>query len=142
MDVRDALMVGRTSDGRLVERPLSPHLQIYRPQISSGLSILHRITGVALSVGTLLLTWFLLAAARSDAAYATFSVALLSPLGLLAVFGWTIALWYHFLAGLRHLAWDAGFGYELPTMHATGKAVLIGTVLCSVLTLILWLVAG
>ena len=72
-DVRDALMVGKTSDGKLVRRPLSPHLQVYKPQITSALSIFHRITGVALSVGTLVLVWWLVAAATSDAAYATAS---------------------------------------------------------------------
>lgn len=141
-DVRDALMVGRTSDGRVVRRPLSPHLQIYRPQISSTLSILHRLTGIALSAGTLLLAWFLIAAATSDVAYATVSHVLRSPIGLIVLFGWTISLWYHFFAGLRHLAWDAGHGYDLPMMHRTGWGVLIATALFTVLTWVLWLVVG
>ena len=142
MDARDALMMGRTSEGRPVLRPMSPHLQIYRPQITTVLSILHRITGIALSVGTLLLAWFLVAAASTDAAYATVSAVIRSPLGLLVMFGWTVALWYHFFAGLRHLAWDAGYGYDLSSVHATGWGVLIGTGLATVLTWILWLVAG
>lgn len=133
-DIRDALMVGRTSTGQPVRRPLSPHLQIYKPQITSGLSILHRITGVALSAGTLMLVWWLGAAATSDAAYANASWFLRSPIGYLVLFGWTVALWYHFLAGVRHLVWDAGFGYDLPTVHATGRAVLVGTVVLTVLT--------
>jgi succinate dehydrogenase / fumarate reductase cytochrome b subunit len=142
MDARDALMVGRASDGTLVRRPLSPHLQIYKPQITSGLSILHRITGIALSVGTLLLVWWLAAAATSDAAYATVSAVIRSPIGLLAMFGWTAAMWYHFFAGIRHLAWDLGRGYDLPTVHRTGLAVLIATAVCTVLSWVLWLVVG
>ena len=142
MDARDATMVGRTSDGRLVRRPISPHLQVYRPQITSALSIFHRLTGVALSVGTLLLAWFLVAAATSDAAYATVSAVIRSPIGLLAMFGWTAALWYHFFAGIRHLAWDSGHGYDLPTVHRTGWAVLIATGVCTVVTWLLWLAAG
>jgi succinate dehydrogenase / fumarate reductase cytochrome b subunit len=136
-DIRDALMVGRTSTGQAVRRPMSPHLQIYKPQITSALSIFHRITGCALSVGTLMLVWWLVAAASSDAAYATASGFMRSPIGYLLLFGWTVALWYHFLAGIRHLFWDAGYGYELPTVHASGRAVLIGT---AVLTVLTWLV--
>ena len=142
MDARDATMVGRTSDGRLVRRPMSPHLQIYRPQITSALSIFHRVTGVALSIGTLLLAWFLIAAANSDHAYTTVSAVIRSPLGLLAMFGWTVALWYHFFAGIRHLAWDSGHGYDLPTVHRSGVGVLIATGTCTILTWLLWLVVG
>jgi len=136
-DVRDALMVGKTSDGRLVRRPLSPHLQVYKPQITSTLSILHRITGVALSVGTLLLVWWLVAAATSDAAYASATWFIGSWIGKLMLFGWTAALWYHFCAGIRHLAWDFGYGFELPTAHLTGKLVVAAT---AVLTVLTWIV--
>lgn len=136
-DTRDALMVGRTSTGKPVRRPLSPHLQIYKPQITSALSIFHRITGVALSVGTALLVWWLVAAATSDRAYDTVSWFMRSPVGYLVLFGWTVSLWYHFLAGVRHLMWDAGYGYDLPTVHLTGRAVLVGTAALTVLT---WLV--
>lgn len=135
-DIRDSLMVARATDGKLVQRPLSPHLQIYRPQISSVLSILHRITGIALSAGTLLLVWWLVAAASGEAAYATVSGFLRSVFGILLLFGWTVALWYHFCAGLRHLAWDSGKGYELPTFHATGWAVVVAT---GVLTVLTWI---
>ena len=133
-DIRDALMTGRASDGRVVRRPLSPHLQIYKPQITSVLSIFHRITGIALSVGTALLVWWLVAASTSDEAYAVVSHFLRSALGLLALFGWTVALWYHFCAGTRHLFWDAGYGYELPQVHATGRLVLVATVVLTVVT--------
>ena len=142
MDVRDATMVGRTTEGKLVARPLSPHLQVYRPQITSALSIFHRITGVALSTGTVLLAWFLVAAATSDSAYATVSGVIRSPVGALVLVGWIASLWYHFLAGIRHLAWDAGYGYGLPSVHATGRAVLIGTAALTVLTILGWLWAA
>lgn len=136
-DVREALFVGRTTDGRTVRRPLSPHLQIYKPQITSVLSIFHRITGVALSAGTLLLVWWLVAAATSDSAFATVSMVVGSWVGKLVLFGWTLALWYHFCAGVRHLGWDFGYGFELTQVHATGRLVVIATV---VLTILCWLV--
>jgi succinate dehydrogenase / fumarate reductase, cytochrome b subunit len=136
-DVREAMMVGRTSDGKLVRRPLSPHLQVYKPQIVTTLSILHRITGIALSVGTLVLVWWLVAAATSDVAYARAAGFIGSWFGMLLMFGWTVALWYHFCAGLRHLAWDMGYGFELTTAHATGKLVVAATAVLSVLT---WIV--
>ena len=135
-DARDALMVGRTTDGKLVRRPLSPHLQVYRPQITSVLSVMNRATGIALSAGTLLLVWWLVAAASSDKAYATVSTVMRSPLGLLVLFGWTVSLWYHFFAGIRHLAWDSGFGYDLTTTHRSGWAAVAATGVFSVLTFI------
>ena len=140
-DARDALMVARTSDGRLVQRPLSPHLQIYRRQITSVLSILHRLTGVALSVGTALLAWWLVAAATSDAAYADVSAVLRSPVGALALLGWIVSLWYHFFAGLRHLAWDLGYGFDIRTTVRTGWAVVGATVLATAGTLLAWAAA-
>lgn len=145
-DIRDALMVGRKSDGTLVHRPLSPHLQIYKPQITSTLSIFHRISGVGLSVGTLLLVWWLVAAAASDLAYANVSWFIRSPIGWLLLFGWSVALWFHFCNGLRHLFWDFGYGMDtfllkapeqLPEVHDSGKAVLIAT---AVLTVLTWIV--
>ena len=136
-DAPSALRMARNSDGKWVERPLSPHLHIYRPQISSALSIFHRFTGVGLGVGTLLLVWWLAAAAGSDADYARAAGFIGSPLGLLLLFLWTAALVYHFLNGIRHLAWDAGHGFELPQMHASGKLVVIATI---VLTLLIWVV--
>jgi succinate dehydrogenase / fumarate reductase cytochrome b subunit len=137
-DSRDALMLGRASDGRLVRRPLSPHLQVYRPQITSVLSIMHRASGIVLSAGTLLFVWWLVAAARGEAAYAAVSWFLRSPLGVILLVGWTAALWYHFCSGLRHLAWDAGWGFTLPVVHRSGWAVVIATAILTVLT---WIVA-
>ncbi len=136
-DVRDALSVARNSEGKLVRRPLSPHLQVYRPQMTTFTSIMHRATGVALAVGTLLMTWWLVAAASSDESFATVQFFMGSPLGLLFLFGWTLALVYHLLNGIRHLAWDAGYGFDAPLYRQTGMAVLIGTV---AITVLLWIV--
>ncbi len=135
-DIRDALMVGRTTQGTLVQRPLSPHLQTYKWPISMAASILHRATGVALSVGTLLLVWWLAGAAASDPAYATVSGFIRSWFGVLLLLGWTAALWYHFCAGLRHLAWDAGYGFAKPDVNRNTLVVLGAT---AVLTLITWI---
>lgn len=132
-DVRDALIVARNSEGKLVERPLSPHLQVYRWQISMSLSILHRASGIALSVGTLLLVWWLVAIATSEHAFTIVQDFVASPLGLILLFGWTVALFYHFFAGIRHLIWDAGYGFDIPQFHRSGWAVLIATAVCTVL---------
>lgn len=132
-DVREATFVGRTTEGKLIQRPLSPHLQVYRPQISSVLSIMHRATGMALSVGTLLLVWWLLAAALSPDAFDLVQAFIASPLGVVLLFVWTVALFYHFFAGIRHLVWDAGYGFEKPLFHQTGYAVLIATAVCTIL---------
>ena len=136
-EVRDALMVARNTEGGLVRRPLSPHLQSYRWQISMTLSILHRASGTVLSVGALVLVWWLVAAATSEAAFGDVQWFLGSVLGYIALFGWTLALFYHFFAGIRHLAWDAGYGYEKPTYFYTGYAVVIAAVVC---TLLAWVV--
>ncbi|WP_439816148.1 succinate dehydrogenase, cytochrome b556 subunit [Zavarzinia sp. CC-PAN008] len=118
-----------------VQRPRAPHLQVYRPQISSVLSIFHRMTGCALGVGTLLLAWWLLAAATGPEAFATAQGFFGSWFGRLVLFGFTWALSYHFLNGIRHLFWDAGLGFELSTMAKSGWAVLVGSV---AITLALW----
>ena len=110
-DTRDALMVARRSNGTLVARPLSPHLQNYRWPVSMALSISHRVTGVMLSAGALLLTWWLVAAAISDAAFAAVQNFLGSGLGVLLLLGWAAALLLHLFLGLRHLAWDVGWGF-------------------------------
>jgi succinate dehydrogenase / fumarate reductase, cytochrome b subunit len=136
-DVRDALIIGKRSDGKLVRRPLSPHLQIYKPQISTATSIFHRITGCALSVGLLLMVWWLVAAATGPRAFAAAQGFVGSPIGLILMFGWTLALWYHFCNGIRHLFWDAGFGFDIKTSHRNAYAVVIATV---VLTVLSWVV--
>ena len=119
-------------------RPLSPHLQIYKPQLTSVLSISHRITGVGLAAGTLLLTWWLLAAAAGPEAFATVQGFLGSWIGYVILFGFSYALMYHLCNGVRHLLWDAGRGFELPTVYKTGWAVVIGS---AALTVIAWAIA-
>jgi succinate dehydrogenase / fumarate reductase cytochrome b subunit len=111
------------------ERPLSPHLQIYRWRLTMALSILHRATGVALAVGTLVVVWMLLAAATGEAAFTQFVTCVSSLPGQVMLFGWTVALFYHMLNGVRHFVWDTGRGYELKTAFASGYIVLILTAL-------------
>lgn len=120
------------------ERPLSPHLQVYRPQLTSVLSISHRIAGVGLMAGTLLLTCWLVAAAQGPTTYEILQVQLASPIGKLFLLGWSVCLFYHLLNGIRHLLWDAGWGFELKQAYATGWAVVGGT---AVLTLAAWIAA-
>jgi len=136
-DVRDALMIARNSEGKLVRRPLSPHIQVYRWPVSMALSILHRATGVALGVGTLLLTWWLVAAAGSDDAFNRAQWFIGSAIGLLLLFGWTAALVFHFFSGIRHLVWDAGIGFDAPAYSTSGWGVVIATGVC---TLLVWVV--
>jgi succinate dehydrogenase / fumarate reductase cytochrome b subunit len=130
-------MVARNSDHKLISRPLSPHLQVYRWPLSMALSIGHRVTGVGLGLGTLLMTWWLVAAAVSDDGFAAVQWFLATPIGLLLLFGWTAALFFHFFAGLRHLAWDAGFGFDKPWYERSGWAVVIATIAA---TLLLWVI--
>ena len=129
---QDPLTIGHKSDGKLVQRPLSPHLQVYRPQITSILSIMNRVTGIISTVGTLMLVWWLVAAATGPHAYSIVQSFLGSPIGLFVLFGWTAALFYHFFGGLRHLAWDMGFGYDLKQVHTSGWAIIIATVVFTV----------
>ena len=134
-------MVGHATDGRLVARPLSPHLQIYAPQITSVLSIMNRVTGLAISAGMLLLVWWLVAAAAGPQAFAAVQGFIGSPVGLFVLFGWTASLFYHFFGGIRHLAWDAGWGFELDRTHLTGWITIIATVAATVLVWIAGLIA-
>ena len=119
-------------------RPLSPHLQIYRPQISSILSILHRLTGVALAVGALLLTYWLTSAAYGPDAFNRAHEFFGSIIGRLLLLGWTFAFFYHLANGVRHLFWDMGKGYGLPAMRVSGIFVVV----CALgLTLLSWAAA-
>lgn len=124
-----------TSQAAPRSRPLSPHLQVYRPQITTVLSILHRITGIGLGVGTLVLVYWLLAAASGPEAFAGAQGLIGSWFGLLCLFGWTLALFYHLCNGIRHLFWDAGYGFELETAARSGWAVVIAA---AVLTVLAW----
>ncbi len=109
-DPRDAQHVARDTAGKLVRRPLSPHIGIYRWPITMVASILTRATGIALCVGSLLLVWWLVAAATSAQEFAAVQSFIASPLGLLMLLGWTASLFFHFYAGIRHLIWDTGRG--------------------------------
>ena len=115
----------------LQKRPLSPHLQIYRWQLTSVMSILHRVTGIALAVGTLLLVYWLAALAAGPYAFAAAQDVVGSIIGQLLLFGWTVALFYHLCNGIRHLFWDAGRGFELRTAYASGWTVVVATALLS-----------
>lgn len=115
-------------------RPLSPHLQIYRLPLVAILSITHRITGVALSAGTLLLVIWLGSAAYGPEAYDQVSACLASPFGLFVLFGFSAAFYYHLCNGIRHLVWDFGRGFELPTVARSNKLVLLGAVVLTAAT--------
>ena len=123
------------------ERPLSPHLQVYRWQLTSVLSILHRATGVALSLGTILLVCWLVAAAEGPEAYLGMQNFVGSWLGLLLLFGWSVALFYHLCNGIRHLWWDTGRGLDLRSVYAGGWAVLGVTAVLTVLAWVLGVLA-
>jgi succinate dehydrogenase / fumarate reductase cytochrome b subunit len=120
------------------DRPLSPHLQIYKWPVTMGTSILHRITGVGLAGGTLVLAWWLIAAALGPEAYEVFLSLAGTWLGRLVLFGFTVALVYHALNGVRHLAWDFGWGFQVATANMTGLMTYAATAL---ITLAVWLAA-
>jgi len=107
-------------------RPLSPHLRIYRWQIGNTLSILHRITGAVLALGLLVLSYWLISLAGGAAPYAAAMRVLASPLGLIALMGWTFAFLFHLLNGIRHLLWDAGVGFERTQRHLSGWVAVLG----------------
>ncbi|AAV93676.1 succinate dehydrogenase, cytochrome b556 subunit [Ruegeria pomeroyi] len=117
-------------------RPLSPHLSIYRPQLTSITSILTRITGNALLFAALLIVWWFLAAATSPEYFAVADGVITSLIGDLVMALSLWGLWYHTLAGIRHLIWDNALGLDLPTAEKLGWAVVIGSVLLTILTLV------
>ncbi len=121
-----------------MERPLSPFMfpSWYNFQIGSAFSILHRLTGIALSVGSLLLAWWLIAVATGGQVFAATHAFLASPVGVLLLFLWSGAFFYHLCNGVRHLVWDSGHGFELRTARLSSYAVLAATV---VLTVVAWL---
>lgn len=119
-------------------RPLSPHLQIYRPQLTSLLSITHRATGIFLSLGAIALTYWLSTVAGGPASYADARACFGSLPGQLFLAGWTFSFYFHLCNGIRHLAWDIGAGFELKTLYASGYAVLVAS---SLLTIATWLYA-
>lgn len=114
-------------------RPLSPHLTIYSWPVTMATSIVHRATGMALAAGTLVFAWWVIAAATGPEAYATFQSIANTPLGQFVLFGFVWSLSYHLLNGLRHLAWDIGYGFNIKTASATGILVFVLSVVVAVL---------
>lgn len=118
-------------------RPLSPHLTIYRLPLTAKLSILHRITGVGMALSAILIVWWFIAAAYSPAYFGTADWLLTSWIGTLVMIGSLWALWYHFCNGIRHLVWDAGRGFDLEITERNNWIVLGGSVVLTIITLII-----
>ena len=119
----------------MTNRPLSPHLQIYKPQLTSMLSILHRITGAGLGLGALLVTGWLFAAMSGEHAFSFTRLFRESWIGQLMLLGWVFCFVYHFLNGLRHLKWDLGYGLSLKNVYRSGTVVVIGSL---IITYMIW----
>ncbi len=115
-------------------RPLSPHLGIYRWQITNTLSILHRLTGVGLTIGLIPLTLWLWGAAYEPALFACMSELASSIIGKLFLFGWTLAFYYHLGNGMRHLNWDLGKGFDLSDVVASGRVIIVFALALTVFT--------
>lgn len=114
-------------------RPLSPHLGIYKWQVSNTLSILHRMTGVVLSIGALALLAWIVAAAAGTESYARVQGLLAGPLGMLLLFGCSASFFYHLGNGIRHLVWDAGYGFDREVARLSGWATFVGAVIVTAL---------
>lgn len=123
-------------------RPLSPNIQVYRPQLTSVLSIVNRITGVTLSISAVALVAWLIAAATGPWAYAAVQGTIASPIGQLLLFGCTFAFFLHLCGGIRHLIWDTVHGFELRSIYISGWAVVAASVALSVLAWIASLVVA
>jgi len=120
------------------QRPLSPHLQVYRPQVTSVLSIFHRLTGVVLAFAALLLTYWLASAAYGPESFERAQMVMESWFGRLVLFGFTFSLFYHLCNGIRHLGWDLGWGFDLIKLRVTGVLVIIASMGLTVLS---WMMA-
>jgi succinate dehydrogenase / fumarate reductase cytochrome b subunit len=127
-----------TQAAKPAARPLSPHLSVYRLPLAAILSITHRITGIGLSIGMLLLTWWVASAAYGPGAYAVFTGFMGSFLGYLLLLGFSVSLFYHLCNGIRHLFWDAGMNFEIAETNRGNMIVLAGTV---ILTVVTWVMA-
>lgn len=123
--------------GKRRPRPLSPHIEIYKWKMTMVMSIAHRITGVGLYIGVLLLAWFLIAASGDAASFAGFSGFIHSFVGRIVLFGFTWALLHHLVGGIRHFIWDAGLGMDAPMRDQLAVGTLIAGV---VLTLLVWII--
>lgn len=126
--------------GKQVERPLSPHLQVYRPQMTTILSITHRAAGVALTYGLFLVVWMLVAAASGAEAYGVYHDFVTSPLGKFLLIGWSVAFFYHLCNGIRHMFWDMGYLFKISNAFKAGYLVLAMTVVLT--SLFWWMVCG
>jgi succinate dehydrogenase / fumarate reductase cytochrome b subunit len=126
-----------TTTGARRARPISPHLQIYKPMLTMMMSIVHRITGGALYFGILLLAWWLIAAASGPNAYANFEWFIGSLIGRVILLGYTWALLHHLLGGIRHLIWDTGHGFEPAERELLAVATIVGSI---ALTVLVWIV--
>lgn len=123
-------------------RPLSPHLQVYKPQLTSVLSIMHRMTGGALVVGSFVLLWWLVSLSLGEGAYGFFVNFIRSWFGNVLLMGWAFCFYYHFANGLRHLYWDFGKGYDLATTYKTGWRVVLSSLTATALTFYFFLFKG
>ena len=130
-------MMAEAKATHLKNRPLSPHLQIYKPMLTMMMSIVHRIPGGALYFGTLLLAWWLIAAAAGPNAYATYDWFMGTFIGRLILFGYTWALIHHMLGGIKHFVWDLGYGFGPAEREWLPAASLVGSI---VFTVVLWIV--
>ncbi len=124
------------------QRPLSPHLQIYKRQVQMMTSIVHRATGIALAVGSLLVVVGLMHLAAGEESFNHFREIIGSPIGMILLLGWTWALLYHLCNGIRHLIQDAGLGYEIPQFIRSSWLSIVGSIVLTVLVWAYVLMAG
>lgn len=118
------------------KRPLSPHLQVYKPQMTSVMSIIHRACGFALAVGTIMVIWLLIAAASGPESFSTYNWFSNTMVGQLMIFGWSLALCYHLCNGIRHLFWDMGYLFKIENAYKAGYVVWAST---AILMALIWL---
>ena len=113
-------------------RPLSPHIHIYKPQLTSVLSILHRATGIFLCLGAVVYAWWVTALSLGPGPYEAMREVLGSWLGKLLLFAWTFSFFFHLCNGVRHLFWDAGTGFDLQTVYASGRVVVAASIVLTI----------
>ena len=119
-----------------MQRPISPHIQIYRPQITSVMSILHRITGVISAIALLLLSMLFISASYGEAAFSSMAQLVFSMPGKLVLSAFSLSLFYHLCNGVRHLFWDAGYGLNIEAIRKSAKFVLLGAVILTIILVI------
>ena len=124
-------------ESRNNNRPLSPHLDIYQYQITWTVSIMHRITGVAMTLGLILIVAWLVAAAFSPELFSLIDGVLRSWIGMIIIFGSLWAFWFHFLNGIRHLFWDLGYGFNLSTVWRSGWVVVLGSIILTIFSFVI-----